>query len=178
MLGDVLDYLLHLTPLEAFKQETAGQVPLQAAGSAASEPEKSQDLASHDESLRHALQGRVCDIDECLQPLVGSASFGAYADLIARVHESAGAAATLSALPLDGAAQIKDAPTRPTDGPDSIGLAEAGHGEISHEKLTAPYVIGGGVFFACNLEVLSLMLRDGYAQRAASSAGRSHTKST
>ena len=46
--------------------------------------------------------------------------------------------------------------------PGHVDLAATGHAETAH--LTVPYVSGGDVTFACNLDVLSLMLREGYAR--------------
>ena len=170
-LGDVLDYLLHLTPAEALHTDHADhEADADAADGLEGGAADAAIGAIHDEPLRRAVRGRSADVDACLEPLVGGAGLGAHADVIACVHATAGAPARLGPITWDETAvRTDDDTTRtahhpsaaPTAGVEGGGGVQGGR----DEAFSVAYAGGSGVGYVCNLELLSLMLREGYVER-------------
>ena len=145
-LGVVLDYLLHLTPAEDVMEAAPGAA---AAADALDEfPEE--------------LDG----VSACMQPLCGGAGLAAHADLIACMHDTSGAFVRLAALSTFGgdAAALRAGmppPPRPEEARSAaMAAATALQGLSSAERLGREVLS-----YACNVEVFSLMLHQGYMER-------------
>ena len=77
VLGDVLDFLLHLTPAEEL-------LPAGHKGAAI--------------DVRSVIDGGVADVERCLEPLQSGAGLAANADVICATHATAGTASTLTSI--------------------------------------------------------------------------------
>ena len=150
-LGDVLDYLLHITPTERLHQDR--------------EPDGWGDWGCGQElSTGHPNAERGA---ACLEPIAGvGAGLGAYADVIASLHKTSNRPARLGSIPLTTAEEQSLATA-------AVALSKRAAYRADDAGYVAPY--GGGDdnlidvphahAYACNLDVLCLMLREGYVEK-------------
>ena len=165
-LGEVIDYLIHLTPIEKLDGTVTTTVDWNGDGVVS----KADTVAPlHDETLVEAVEGHLADVDACLEPLTGGASLGAHADVISCVHELSHAPTRLRPLPMPTREEVKG-PGRLARRRKKGGSKEEKPPQAAGGAFVAGYAGGRGISYACNLEVLALCLREGYVEKRVGNA--------
>lgn len=137
VLSSILDYLLHLTPLDGLVATSASS-------------------ATPGAGVASACPPMVAEDDRAIEPLCGGAGLAAHADVISSMHALDGVPTRLAALP---------------DGDDAARLLARLSRQADAKDYSSTVGDSPPLGYCCNLDVFSLLLREGYiASRAGSSA--------